>query len=134
DQVLRELDAVPVGVVDVEQAHMAMELEHRADVDALVAQALRLGLQVIDVHVRDAALLGLALRDRDHHLAALQPGPALLPVDVCLLEAEGLAVERPARVEIAHAVPDGHSASAGLSTSCFSVRRKSAPTAPSIAR
>ena len=72
---------------------------------------------------------------RDLHLAALEPRPALLPVDERLLEAERLAVERAAGVEVAHAVPDGHqSASAGLSTSCFSVRRKSAPTAPSIAR
>src|SRR4029079_19779716 len=85
-------------------------------------------------YVCDAALLRLALGERDLHLPALEPGPPRLPVDERLLEPQRLAVERASRVEVAHAVPDGHSARAGLSTSCFSVRRKSAPTAPSIAR
>src|SRR5215475_11580357 len=40
DKVLRELDAIAVRVVDVEQAHVAVELEHRADVHALGAQTL----------------------------------------------------------------------------------------------
>src|SRR4029079_16702138 len=85
-------------------------------------------------YVCDAALLRLALGERDLHLPALEPGPPRLPVDERLLEPERLAVDRASRVEIAHAVPDCHSARAGLSTSCFSVLRKSAQRAPSIAR
>ena len=58
--------------------------------------------------MRDAAFLGLALGDGDLHLAALEARPALLPVDERLLEAERLAVEGAAGIEVAHAVPDGH--------------------------
>ena len=64
-ELLGELDPVPVGVVDVEQAHLALELEDDPDVHAGVAQAVGLRLQVVDVDVRDAAvLLRLALGER----------------------------------------------------------------------
>src|SRR5919106_6802830 len=55
--VLPELDAVAVRVDDLEQTHLAVELEHDADVDALLAQAFSLCLDVVDLYVRDAAVL-----------------------------------------------------------------------------
>src|SRR4051812_1102661 len=134
--ILRELDAVPVRVEDVEQPHLAVELEHDADLDALGPQPVRLRLHVLDVHVRDPALLRLPLGERDLHRPALEPGPAAVPVDVRLLEAELVAVEGAAGVEIPHSVPDGHlyNASAGSSRKVLTVRRKSAASAPSTAR
>src|SRR5579872_1642880 len=134
DEVLRELDAVAVRVVDVDEPHVAVQLEHRADLDPGLAEAVGLGADVVDVDMRYTALLGLAFGERDVHLASLEARPALVPVDEQLAEAERIAVERAPGVEIAHAVPDGQSASAGCSSVSFSVRRKSAPTAPSIAR
>ena len=71
-------------------------------------QTLGLGFHILDVHVRDAAVLQLALCDRDLHAAPLQTRPASLPVHVGLLEPELLAVERAARVEVLDPVPDGH--------------------------
>src|SRR5579859_4189882 len=132
DQILRELDAVAVRVIDVEQAYVAVQLEHRPDRDTRLAQTCRLGPDVLDVDVCDTAVLRLAFGQRDLHLASLKARPALLPVDEELLEPECVAVEGATCIEVAHAVPHRHSASAGLSTSAFSVRRKSAPTAPSI--
>src|SRR5437763_16701055 len=63
--------------------------------------------------------------------------PALAEVDRRLLEAEGLAIETPRRVEVADVVPDlrGHqSARPGSSRNVFTVLRNSAPVAPSTAR
>src|SRR5258707_5662599 len=61
-ELLCELDSVAVRVVDVEQAHLALQLEDDAYVDAFRAQAVGLGLQVRHVDVRDGALfLGVAL-------------------------------------------------------------------------
>ena len=59
-------------------------------------------------YIASTAFFGLALRDGDLHLAALQARPPLLPVDERLLEAERLAVERATRFEVADEVPDGH--------------------------
>src|SRR5579884_1075954 len=139
---LRQLDAVAVGVEHVHEAHLPGELQHRPHLDALVAQPLRRGLHVVDVDRGDAARQRrLALGERDPHLALLELRPLVLPVDERLVEAEQALVEVAAAVEVANEVPDsyrcfvgsGHRARAGSSTNCFTVRRKSAPSAPSTA-
>src|SRR5690242_1776996 len=102
-----KLDAIAVRVVDVEQPHLSMELEDRSDLDPLGAEAVGFGLDVTNVHGRDAGLLlRLALRDRDLHLSAQQPRPAAFLVHVGLHEAELVDVEGAACVEVAHVVPD----------------------------
>src|SRR5262245_5168782 len=106
-ELLGELDPVPVGVVDVEEAHLARQLEHDPDFDACVAQPLRLSLEVADVDVRDAVVRQFALREPYLHLAATQRRPALLEVDGGLLEAEHLPVEATPLGEVANPVPDG---------------------------
>src|SRR6266566_98076 len=107
-KLLRELDSVPVRVVDVQQPHLALELEDDADVDAARAQAGGLRLQVRDVDVRHGAVrLRLALREPDLHPAAPEVRPALREVDGDLLEPERLAVEPSPLVEVADVVPDG---------------------------
>ena len=64
-EVLGQLDAVPVAVVDVEQAHLAVQLEHNADLDARGTQAAGLGLDVLDLDDGDrASRVGLALLQR----------------------------------------------------------------------
>src|SRR5918992_164963 len=135
---LGQLDPVSVRVVDVEDAHLVVQLQDDADLDALVAEPLRLRLQVLDVDVRDAALLRLALRERDLHPAALEARPAAVGVEVRLGEGEHVAVERAAPVEVANVVPDdrarAHSASPGSSRNAFTVPRNSDATAPSTAR
>src|SRR5215208_4749914 len=89
DQRLGQLDAVPVGIEDVDEAHLPRQLEHDADVHVLAAEALRLGLDVADVDRRDAAFgIRLALRQCDPHVAVLQLRPAVVPVDERLLEPE----------------------------------------------
>src|SRR4029077_8418754 len=75
-KLLRELDPVPVRVVDVEQAHLALELEDDPDLDPLRAQAVCLRFQVGHFDVGDCAvLLGLALAQADLHLAVPQMRP-----------------------------------------------------------
>ena len=135
-ELLHELEAVAVGVEDVEDAHLVMELEHGADVDVLAPKTFGLRLDVVDVDRGDASvLLRLALRDRDVHLSALELRPAAFVVDVRLLEAELAGVERASRLEVADVVPDAdHSASPGSSRSVFTFRRNSAALAPSAAR
>ena len=86
---LRELDSVAVGVVDVDEPHLPVQLDDRADVDALRAQPLGLRPEV-RTRPRDSALLAARLRERDLHLAALELRPARRPVDERLLEAERL--------------------------------------------
>src|SRR3954454_19026872 len=136
---LRELNAVAVRVEDVDETHLAREVEDDAHLDALLAQLVGLDLHVRDVDHRDAALGRLTLGERDAHRAVLELRPLVVPVDEGLLEAEHALVEIAAEVEIADEVPDArrrlaHSASAGSSTNCLTVRRKSAPWAPSTAR
>src|SRR3954452_4391868 len=108
-QLLRELDAVAVGVVDVEEAHHALrDLDDDADLDALVAQAVGLCLHVLDVDVRyDAVVARVALGEADLHRAALQVRPALLEVDGHLLELQRVAIEATGVVEALDVVPDG---------------------------
>src|SRR6478736_3683328 len=122
-----KLDAVAVGVVDIEHAHLAVQLQHRADLDALGAEAVCFGLDVRHVHGRYSGLaLGLALRDRDIHRAALQRRPAACLVEVGLPEAELLGVERAAGFEISYSVPDldrAHSIRPGSSRNALTVRR-----------
>src|SRR5579884_516666 len=131
---LRELDAVAVRIEDVDDPHLPGQLEHGADLDALAAQPVGVRLHVVDVDHRHARLRRLALRERDLHRAALELRELVLPVDVRLVEAQQPLVEVAAAVEVADEVPDPHSASAGSSTNCLTVRRKSAPSAPSTAR
>src|SRR5205807_565395 len=108
-KLLRKLDAVSVRIEDVEQAHLAVQLDDDADLDALGAQALGLRLQVVHVDVRHTAvLLRLALRETDVHLAVIQLRPAGLGVEEGLGEAEGVAVEPARVVEVADVVPDRH--------------------------
>src|SRR5439155_22538516 len=71
-ELLRELHPVAVRVVDVEEPHLALELEDDADVDAGRPQPLGLGLEVGHVDGRDRAVrLGLALGQPELHLAVL---------------------------------------------------------------
>src|SRR6478672_3966049 len=107
-KLLRELNAVPIRVVHVEQAHDALrDLDDDADVHALAPQALGLRLHVVDVDVRDDAVVArLALDEPDFHLPVLQMRPTLGEVDRVLLEAERLAVETPRRIELLDVVPD----------------------------
>src|SRR5439155_7286387 len=107
-QVLRQLQAVAVGVVDVQEPDLAVQLEHDTDVDACRAQPLGLGADVVDVDGRGPALLGLALGQRDLHLPALELGKARLGVVGRLGEAEDPGVEVPARMKVADSVPDPH--------------------------
>src|SRR5919204_498924 len=108
-KLLGELDTVPVRVEDVQEADLAVQLEDDADLDPLRAQPLRLGLQVGHVDVRHAAvLLRLAPREADLHVAAPEPRPAALGVEVRLGEAERVAVEAAPGVQVAHVVPDRH--------------------------
>ena len=62
-QHLRELDPVSVRVEDVEQAHLAVQLEHDADVDARGAQTLGLRLDVVDVDRGVSEALGAVSKD-----------------------------------------------------------------------
>src|SRR5262249_45238623 len=136
--VLRELDAVAVGVVDIQEAHLVVELEHGSDVDALAAQPFSLRLDVVDVDRRDAGVfVGIALGERDLHFAVHQPCPAALFVEIGLREAELVGVEVARGVEVSHVVPDLnrlHSIRPGSSRKALTVRRKSAAVAPSRAR
>src|SRR5437588_12476805 len=96
-KLLRKLDAVSVRIEDVEQAHLAVQLDDDADLDALGAQPLGLRLQIVHVDVRHTAVpLRLALRETDVHLAVPQLRPAGPRVDGGLRAAEGGAGE-PAR-------------------------------------
>src|SRR5438067_869843 len=106
-ELLGELDPVAIRVVDVEKAHLAGQLEDDPDLDACLAQALRLRLQVGHLDMRDAGVHELSLGEPDLHLAASELRPALLEVDRDLLEAEQLLVEAAALVEVADVVPDG---------------------------
>src|ERR671936_160712 len=137
-KLLRKLDAVPVRVVDIEQAHLAVELEHGADLDPLAAQPVGLGLDVVDIDRRDARLLvRLAFGERDLHPPALEARPAPLVVDVRLRDPELLRVERAPRLEVAHVVPDlnrHQSIRPGSSRKALTVLRKSAAVAPSSER
>src|SRR5262249_54231394 len=131
-----ELDAVAVRIEHVQEAHLAVQLEDDADLDALVAELICRGLDVRDVDVRDAAvLLRLPLGEPDLHRAALELRPPVVGIEERLREAELVPVERAAPVEVPHVVPDGHyRARPGSSRSCFTVARNSAPVAPSTAR
>ena len=84
------------------------DLDDDTDVHAGGAELLRFGLHVVDVDVRDdAVVLRLALGEPDLHRASLDVRPALLEVDGALLEPERLAVEASGGVEVADVVPDG---------------------------
>src|SRR3954469_9156484 len=138
-QGLCKLHAVAVPVEDVDDSHLTGQLEHGADLDALVPQPGGIRLRVLDVDSRHAAAQrGLALGERDAHLTLLELRPFVVPVDERLVEAEQPLVEVTPAIEVANEVPharrSGHSASAGSSRNCFTVRRKSAPSAPSTAR
>src|SRR5262249_18156938 len=136
-----EVDPIRVRVEHVEQAQLVVELHDGADVDVHAAQALGLGLQVLNVDGGDAAFLRLAFGERDLHGTALELGPAAVGVEVRLCEAELRGVEAARVVEIAHPVPDSrrhgnrrYSARPGISKKPLSVRRNRAPSAPSTAR
>src|SRR4051812_41845604 len=133
-----KLDAIAVRVEDIEQPDLAVQLEHGADFDPLAAEAIGLGLDVLDVDRRDTGLfLRFALRDRDLHLAAHEPRPAALLVQVGLHEAKLAGVEGSAGVEVTHVVPDldrVHSIRPGSSRKALTVLRKSAAVAPSSER
>src|SRR4051794_8141292 len=136
---LRELNAVAVRVEDVDEAHLAGEVEDDTNLDTLLTQLVGLDLHVGDVDHRDAPFARLTLGERNAHRSVLELRPLVVPVDEGLLEAEHALVESAAEVEIADEVPDArrrlaHSARAGSSTNCLTVRRKSAPSAPSTAR
>src|SRR3954452_2549844 len=140
-QLLSQLNAIPVGVVHVEEPHLARQLEDDPDLDARLAQSVGLLLQVGDVDVRDALVARLALREPDLHLASPELRPARVEVDGELLEAKQVLVEAAALVEVADVVPDrgrhrreSYSASPGSSRLSFSVWRKAAAGAPSTAR
>src|SRR6476659_930860 len=117
-----------------------MELQDSADLDSFFAKPLGLRLDVVDVDRGDTGfvLLGRrALGDRDLHLAALEPRPAPLLVEVGLLEAELFGVEDARRLQVSHLVPDldgAHSIKPGSSRNALTVRRKSAAVAPSRVR
>src|SRR5205823_401803 len=132
----RKLEAIAVCVEDVEEAHRAVQLEDDADIDSRPTQLVCDPFHVVDVDVRDAAvLLWLAFGKTDRGSVPLQRRPALFLVRRRLEKAELLDVERARRVEIAHVVPDRrHNASPGSSRNCFTVMRNWAPVAPSTAR
>src|SRR5687767_7204572 len=132
--VLAELDAVAVRVDDLEQAHLAVELEHDAHLDPLGSEPRRFLLHVLDLDVRDSPLLRLAGRQRDLHAASLELRPAVGRVEHQLREAEAVAVEPARRVEVAHRVPDRHSARPGSSRNALTSSRNRAPSAPSTVR
>ena len=78
-------------------------------------------------------------RERDLHRAVAEARPGAVVVVVGDLEAEGVDVEARCLGEVPDAIPDRsrhgrQSASAGCSSSPFSVWRNSAPSAPSMAR
>src|SRR4029079_5208281 len=119
----------------------ARELDDDASLHALAAEAVRLGLDVVDVDHRDAGVrVRLAVRDRDVHRTAGERRPALVEVHERLVEAEQALVEVAPAIEIGHLVDDARllshaqRASAGSSTKDLTVRRKSAASAPSTAR
>src|SRR6266567_1094252 len=90
---LRELDAVAVGVEHVDDAHLAGELDHCADLDVLGAQPIGLGLDVVDVdHCHPAAGVGVALGDGDVHRASPEGRPAFVKIDEGLFEPENALV------------------------------------------
>src|SRR5882757_7286108 len=105
-QLLSQLNAIPVRVVDIEEPHLAGQLEDNPDLDASLAQPVGLLLEVGDVDVRDALVARLPLREPDLHLASPELRPAGVEVDGELLEAEHLLVEAAALVEVADVVPD----------------------------
>src|SRR5918912_2093005 len=132
-----KLDPVAVRIEDVEQAHLAVQLEDDADVDAAVAKVVRDALDVVDVDVRDRSVgLRLPFRESDLRPAALELRPASVVIHVGLGEAELVRVEVARRDEVADVVPDErrHSASPGSSTNSLTVVRNCAPVAPSTAR
>src|SRR5215471_14455618 len=139
-ELLRELDPVAVGIVDVEQAYLARQLEDDPDLHADLTQPLRLALEVAHIDMCDTGLRRLALCEPDLHLTASEVRPARLEIDGDLLEPEHLPVETAALVEVADVVPDGrrhprsYRASPGSSRLSLSVRRKAAAGAPSTAR
>src|SRR4051794_37313013 len=86
-QLLCELDSVPVRVVDVQQPHLALQLEDDADVDAAGAQAVGLRFQVLNVDMGNGAVrLRLSLCEADLHPAVAEMRPPLGEVDGDLLE------------------------------------------------
>src|SRR5918994_6336438 len=132
--VLAELDAVAVRVDDLEQPHLAVQLEHDPHFDPFGSQPRGLLLHVVDLDVRDSPLLRLASRQRDLHPTSLQLRPALARVEHQLGEAQPVAVELPRRVEVAHGVPDRQSARPGSSRNALTSSRNRAPSAPSTVR
>ena len=99
---LCQLDAVAVRVEDVHEPDLPVQLEDDTDLDARCAQALGLRLHVDDVDVRDAARLGrVAHGERDLHPAVLEPRPARRRSRRTSPRSRAVAVEGPARVEVA---------------------------------
>src|SRR5579884_3996775 len=81
---LGELNAIAIRVEYVAEAHLSCQLQDDADVDLFGAEAVRFGLDVLDVDHRDARLAlrrGLALGDGDVHLVARELRPAVVEVD-----------------------------------------------------
>src|SRR5688572_16781004 len=99
-ELLDELQAVAVGIEDVQQPHLVVDLEHGPDLDVVRAEPLGLALRVVDVDRRDAGLLRLTLCECDPHPAALELRPPALGVEVRLGEPELPGVEVPRRCEI----------------------------------
>src|SRR5262249_30409266 len=118
-EILRQLDSVAVLVVDVQQPNLAVELQDYPDFDALAPQALGLGLHVLDLDDRHAALLvGLTLAEVDLGVPVPQQRPAAILIEALLLETERLGEEDASRLEVADAVPD-HNISPGSSRNAF---------------
>src|SRR5580765_6368557 len=102
-QLLRKLDPVAVGVEDIEQPHLTLQLEDDADLDAGRAQPVGLRFQVCNVDVGDAAVLArFPFGEPDLHGTVLEQRPALVEVDARLLEAERVAVEASPAFEVTH--------------------------------
>src|SRR6478735_3059530 len=93
-ELLGELYAVAVRVEHVEQPHLALQLEHDADLETGLAKPFCFELHVGDVDVSDPAVVArLSLGQPDLHLAVLQQRPALGEIDTGLLEAKCLCIE-----------------------------------------
>src|SRR6476661_11216330 len=103
---LCELHTISVGVEHVHDAHLTCQLQHNPYVEAFAAEPIGIGLDVLHVDRRDAALHRLALGDRDPHPSVLKLRPLVVPVDVRLGEAEHTLVEVATAVEVPDEVPD----------------------------